>query len=71
MFTKHGNVWASAGVSAGIDLALAMVEEDHGHVLALEIARRLLLFMRRDGGKSSSARSWKHRLRTINKFVSS
>ena len=51
IFTQDGNVWTSAGVSAGIDLALAMVEEDHGHVLALDIARRLVLFMRRDGGQ--------------------
>jgi transcriptional regulator GlxA family with amidase domain len=52
IFTQDGNIWTSAGVSAGIDLALAMVEEDHGHALALEIARRLVLFMRRGGGQS-------------------
>jgi transcriptional regulator GlxA family with amidase domain len=51
IFTQDGNVWTSAGVSAGTDLALALVEEDHGHALALEIARRLVLFMRRDGGQ--------------------
>ncbi len=52
IFTQDGNVWTSAGVSTGVDLALAMVEEDHGHALALEIARRLVLFMRRGGGQS-------------------
>ena len=52
IFTQDGNVWTSAGVSAGVDLALAMVEEDHGHALALEIARRMVLFMRRGGGQS-------------------
>ncbi len=52
IFTRDGNVWTSAGVSAGIDLALAMVEEDHGHALALEVARRMVLFMRRGGGQS-------------------
>ena len=52
IFTQDGNIWTSAGVSAGVDLALAMVEEDHGHALALEIARRLVLFMRRGGGQS-------------------
>jgi transcriptional regulator GlxA family with amidase domain len=51
IFTQDGNVWTSAGVSAGTDLALAMVEQDHGHRLPLEIARRLVLFMRRDGGQ--------------------
>ncbi len=50
--TQDGNVWTSAGVSTGIDLALAMVEEDHGHALALEIARRMVLFMRCGGGQS-------------------
>jgi transcriptional regulator GlxA family with amidase domain len=52
IFTQDGKVWTSAGVSAGIDLALAMVEEDHGHALALEVARRMVLFMRRGGGQS-------------------
>jgi len=52
IFTQDGNIWTSAGVSAGVDLALAMVEEDHGHALALEIARRMVLFMRRGAGQS-------------------
>ena len=52
IFTQDGNVWTSAGVSSGTDLALAMVEEDHSHALALEIARRMVLFMRRGGGQS-------------------
>jgi transcriptional regulator GlxA family with amidase domain len=52
IFTQDGNVWTSAGVSTGTDLALAMVEEDHGHALALDIARRMVLLMRRGGGQS-------------------
>jgi transcriptional regulator GlxA family with amidase domain len=51
IYTQDGNVWTSAGVSTGVDLALAMVEEDHGHALALEIARRMVLFMRRGAGQ--------------------
>ncbi len=51
IFTQDGNVWTSAGVSAGTDLALALVEEDHGYAVALEIARRMVLFMRREGGQ--------------------
>ncbi len=47
IFTQDGHIWTSAGVSAGVDLALAMVEEDHGHALALEVARRMVLVMRR------------------------
>jgi len=52
IFVQDGNVWTSAGVSTGADLALAMVEEDHGHTLALEIARHMVLFLRRPGGQS-------------------
>jgi transcriptional regulator GlxA family with amidase domain len=52
IFVKDGRVWSSAGVSAGIDLALAMIEEDFGHTTALDIARRLVVFLKRPGGKS-------------------
>lgn len=51
IYTQDGNIWTSAGVSAGVDLALAMVEEDYGHALALKIARRMVLFMRRGAGQ--------------------
>src|ERR1700736_5754941 len=52
IFVKDGRVWTSAGVSAGIDLALAMIEEDFGHTTALDIARRLVVFLKRPGGQS-------------------
>lgn len=52
IFVKDGNVYTSAGVTAGIDLALALVEEDVGRATALECARRLVVFMRRPGGQS-------------------
>lgn len=52
IYIQDGKVWTSAGVSAGADLALAMLEEDYGHKLALEIARRMVLFLRRPGGQS-------------------
>ena len=52
IFVKDGRVWSSAGVSAGIDLALAMVEEDFGHSSALDVARRLVVFLKRPGGQS-------------------
>jgi transcriptional regulator GlxA family with amidase domain len=52
IFVKDGRVWTSAGVSAGIDLALAMIEEDFGHTIALDIARRLVVFLKRPGGQS-------------------
>ncbi|QWG24962.1 DJ-1/PfpI family protein [Bradyrhizobium sediminis] len=52
IFVKDGRVWTSAGVSAGIDLALAMIEEDFGHTTALDVARRLVVFLKRPGGQS-------------------
>ena len=52
IFLKDGNVYTSAGVTAGIDLALWMVEEDHGTRRSLEIARDLVIFLRRPGGQS-------------------
>lgn len=52
IFVRDGRVWTSAGVSAGIDLALAMIEEDFGHTTALDIARRLVVFLKRPGGQS-------------------
>nr|WP_206955795.1 helix-turn-helix domain-containing protein [Trinickia acidisoli] len=45
-------VWTSAGVTAGIDLALALIEEDFGHAIAMQAARRLVVFMKRPGGQS-------------------
>ena len=52
IFTRDGNVWTSAGISAGIDLALAMVTEDHGEEIAQATARQLVLYHRRSGGQS-------------------
>jgi transcriptional regulator GlxA family with amidase domain len=52
---RDGNVWTSAGVTAGIDLALAMVEEDHGPEAAQTVARWLVMFARRPGGQSQFA----------------
>jgi len=51
IWVKDGNIYTSAGISAGIDLALAWVEEDCGGALAHEIARELVLFLRRTGGQ--------------------
>ena len=52
IFVRDGGVYTSAGVTAGMDLALAMVEEDHGREVALSVARELVLFVRRPGGQS-------------------
>lgn len=52
IFIRDGHVWSSAGVTAGMDLALALVEEDRGQQVALEVARHLVLFLRRPGNQS-------------------
>jgi transcriptional regulator GlxA family with amidase domain len=52
VWVKDGTIYTSAGFSAGIDLALAWVEEDCGAALAHEAARELVLFLRRPGGQS-------------------
>ncbi len=52
IFVTDGTTWTSAGVTTGIDMALALVEEDHGRALADEIAARLVLYMRRPGYQS-------------------
>ncbi|WP_266160221.1 GlxA family transcriptional regulator [Dyella silvatica] len=52
IFVRDGSVWTSAGVTAGIDLALAMVEEDLGRDIALAVARYLVVFLKRPGGQA-------------------
>jgi transcriptional regulator GlxA family with amidase domain len=52
IFVKDGSVWTSAGVTAGIDLALALVEEDLGRTVALAVARYLVVFLKRPGGQA-------------------
>ena len=52
IFIQQGSVWTSAGVTAGIDLCLALVEEDLGRAVALEAARHLVVFLKRPGGQA-------------------
>ncbi|MEJ8825320.1 helix-turn-helix domain-containing protein [Variovorax humicola] len=52
IWVKHGNLYTSAGITAGIDLALALVGEDLGNSVALELAKGLVLFLRRPGGQA-------------------
>lgn len=51
IFIRDGNLWTSAGVTAGIDMALALIEEDNGAAVALGVARRLVVYLRRPGGQ--------------------
>jgi transcriptional regulator GlxA family with amidase domain len=57
IYVKDGQIYTSAGVTAGIDLALAMVEEDLGRVTALNIAKSMVLYFKRPGGQSQFSTS--------------
>jgi transcriptional regulator GlxA family with amidase domain len=49
IYVEDRGVWTSAGITAGIDLTLALVEKDHGHSVAMSVAKRMVLFLRRSG----------------------
>ena len=52
IYVHDDNVWTSAGVTAGIDLALALVADDHGRRAAVDVARQLVVYLRRSGGQA-------------------
>jgi transcriptional regulator GlxA family with amidase domain len=52
IYVHDGNVWTSAGVTAGIDLTLALVADDHGHQAAATVARQLVVYLQRSGGQA-------------------
>ncbi|WP_233237051.1 GlxA family transcriptional regulator [Bordetella sp. LUAb4] len=52
IYTRDGDIWTSAGITAGIDLALAMIEDDVGTAIAQQTARTLVVYYRRPGGQS-------------------
>jgi transcriptional regulator GlxA family with amidase domain len=52
IYVKDGAVWTSAGVTSGIDLALALIEEDRGRLEAIRVARRLVVYLKRTGGQT-------------------
>jgi transcriptional regulator GlxA family with amidase domain len=51
LFIQAGKIWTTAGVTAGIDLTLALIEQDHSAALATSVARRLVVYMKRPGGQ--------------------
>lgn len=52
-FIKDENIYTSGGVSSGMDLALALIEEDHGKALATQVARKLVIYLKRPGSQAS------------------
>jgi transcriptional regulator GlxA family with amidase domain len=75
IFVRDGRLSTSAGITAGIDLALALVEEDHGQAVATAVARNLLLFLRRSGHQTQFSQFLSRqageppRLRNLSAFV--
>ncbi|KRB22401.1 MULTISPECIES: GlxA family transcriptional regulator [Mesorhizobium] len=62
IFIRDGDVWTSAGVTAGIDLALSFVEADLGRRVALAVARELVVFLKRPGGQAQFSQTLKLQL---------
>jgi transcriptional regulator GlxA family with amidase domain len=60
IYLREGSTYTSAGITAGMDLSLALVEEDHGHEAALNIARRLVMFLVRPGGQAQYSHMLSH-----------
>ena len=75
IFLRDGRVWTSAGITAGIDLMLALVEAHHGHGVAIAVAKSLVLFLRRSGGQAQFSQMLKRqeeepaRLRDLSAFI--
>lgn len=57
IYISDGNIWTSAGISAGVDLALTLVSADHGRHLSSEVARDLVVFLHRPGGQAQFSRT--------------
>jgi transcriptional regulator GlxA family with amidase domain len=62
IFLRDGSVYTTAGITAGIDLSLALVEEDHGHAVSLRIARFLVMFLVRPGGQAQYSHTLSHQI---------
>jgi transcriptional regulator GlxA family with amidase domain len=60
IYLRDGAIYTSAGITAGMDLSLALVEEDHGHKIALDVARRLVMFLVRPGGQAQYSHMLSH-----------
>lgn len=59
IYERSRRVWTSAGITAGIDLTLALVEQHHGHALAMAVAKNLVLFLRRSGNQAQFSEALK------------
>jgi transcriptional regulator GlxA family with amidase domain len=69
LFLRDGRFYTSGGVTAGIDLALALIEEDHGPQLALRVARELVVYLKRPGGQEQYSEPLKFQMRAADRFA--
>jgi transcriptional regulator GlxA family with amidase domain len=69
IFIKDGPFYTSAGITAGIDLALAQIEEDHGPTQALAVARELVVYLKRPGGQQQFSEPLEYQLKSADRFA--
>lgn len=74
IFIRNGKIWTSAGITSGIDMALAMIEKDLGFTLAKSVAQQLVVYLRRPGGQSQFSEVMNlfcedERFNTLNKWI--
>jgi len=69
LYIKDDRFYTSAGVTAGIDLALALIEEDHGPRIALAVARELVVYLKRPGGQQQFSEPLQFQLSSADRFV--
>jgi transcriptional regulator GlxA family with amidase domain len=69
LFLKDGRYYTSAGISAGIDLALAMIEADHGSDAALAVAREMVVYFKRPGGQQQFSEPLRFQLESSDRFA--
>jgi transcriptional regulator GlxA family with amidase domain len=63
IYERSARVWTSAGITAGIDLTLALVEQHHGHAVAMAVAKNLVLFLRRSGNQAQFSEALRSQMR--------
>ena len=69
LYVKDGKFWTAAGVTAGIDLSLALIEEDFGPEVALSVARELVVYMKRPGGQEQYSEPLQFQLQSRSRFA--
>src|SRR5438128_6228640 len=68
LFVKYGAFYTSAGIAAGIDLCLALIEEDYGPKLALDVARELVVYLKRPGGQEQYSQPLQFQTRSVSRL---